>query len=67
MDPRLNAIYIYSRIDAMGRGRTRLASSDDGHSHDERALRGSSRRARRAERRARGGHLIPSFPRISWR
>jgi hypothetical protein len=32
MDPRLNAIYIYSRIDAMGRGRSGLASSVDGHS-----------------------------------
>ena len=39
MDPRLNAIYIYSRIDAMGRGRARMASSDDGQSHDERSLR----------------------------
>src|SRR3954453_11575304 len=56
MDPRLNAIYIYSRIDAMGRGWQGLASSDDGPSYDERSIRRSDRRARGAARRARGGH-----------
>src|SRR3954467_2362602 len=45
MDPRLNAIYIFSALDAMGREPRRLASSDDGHSHDERSIRRSDRRA----------------------
>ncbi len=31
MDPRLNAIYIHSRLDAIAREPRRLASSYDGH------------------------------------